>query len=95
MVEFFVLGGVLVMDGVKFSKEQQQEIIQKLQRYFSRELDYELKGFDAQFLLDFIGSEIGVYFYNQGLLDAQAVLSKKIDDIQDAIGQLEKFPDGW
>ncbi len=80
------------MDEVRFSKQQQQEIIQKLQRYCARELDLELKGFDAQFLLDFIGQEIGMYFYNQGVLDAQAVLSKKIDDIQDAIGQLEKFP---
>lgn len=81
-----------VMDEVKFSKEQQQEIIQKLQRYCARELDPVLKGFDAQVLRDFIGQEIGIYFYNQGVLDAQAVLSKKIDDIQDAIGQLEKFP---
>lgn len=81
------------MDEVKFSKEQQEEIIQKLQRYCGRELDIELKGFDAQFLLDFIGKEIGIYFYNQGLFDAQAVLSKKIDDIQDAIGQLERFSD--
>lgn len=80
------------MEKVKFSKEQQEEIIHKLQRYFARELDLEIKGFDAQFLLDFIGQEIGVHFYNQGVLDAQAVLSKKVDDIQDAIGQLEKFP---
>jgi uncharacterized protein (DUF2164 family) len=84
--------GFGVMDEVKFSKEQQEEIIHKLQRYFARELDFEIKGFDAQFLLDYIGQEIGIYFYNQGLLDAQTVLSKKIDDIQDAIGQLEKFP---
>ncbi|MBX9867636.1 MAG: DUF2164 domain-containing protein, partial [Burkholderiales bacterium] len=63
-----------------------------LQQYFARELNSDLGGFDAQFLLDFIAQEIGVYFYNQGLLDAQTVLSKKVDDIQDAIGQLEKFP---
>ena len=77
---------------VKFSKAQQELLTQKLQQYFSRELGYDLGGFDAQFLLDFIAEEIGCHFYNQGLLDAQAILSKKIDDIQDAIGQLEKFP---
>ena len=77
---------------VKFSKPQQELLTQKLQHYFARELNYDLGGFDAQFLLDFISQEIGYYFYNQGLLDAQAILSKKIDDIQDAIGQLEKLP---
>ena len=35
---------------------------------------------------------IGIYFYNQGVFDSQAILSKRIDDIQDAILQLEKFP---
>ena len=77
---------------IKFAKPQQELLTQKLQQYFARELNSDLGGFDAQFLLDFIAQEIGVYFYNQGLLDAQTVLSKKIYDIQDAIGQLEKFP---
>ncbi len=65
---------------------------QKLQQYFTRDLNYDLGSFDAQFLLDFISQEIGYHFYNQGLLDVQAILSKKIDDTQDVIGQLEKFP---
>lgn len=77
---------------IKFAKPQQELLTQKLQQYFARELNSDLGGFDAQFLLDFIAQEIGVYFYNQGLLDAQTVLSKKINDIQDAIVQLEKFP---
>lgn len=77
---------------IKFTKPEQELLTQKLHQYFARELNSDLGGFDAQFLLDFIAQEIGVYFYNQGLLDAQTVLSKKIDDIQDAIGQLEKFP---
>jgi len=77
---------------IKFAKPQQELLTQKLQQYFARELNSDLGGFDAQFLLDFIAQEIGVYFYNQGLLDAQTVLSKKVDDIQDAIEQLEKFP---
>lgn len=77
---------------IKFAKPQQELLTQKLQQYFARELNSDLGGFDAQFLLDFIAQEIGIYFYNQGLLDAQMVLSKKVDDIQDAIGQLEKFP---
>lgn len=77
---------------IKFNKEQQSLLTHKLQSYFAHELNYDLGGFDAQFLLDFIGEEIGMYFYNQGVLDAQAVLAQKVDDIQDLISQLEIYP---
>ena len=33
--------------------------------------------------------ELGAYYYNRGLQDAQAALSAKLDDVQDAIYQLE------
>lgn len=78
------------MDEIKFSKEEQDILIQKLQSYFSRELSQDIGGFDAQFLLDFIGEEIGGYYYNLGLSDAQKMLAKKLDDISDSISQLEK-----
>lgn len=79
-------------ESIKLSKEQQNLLVDKLKQYFTSNLDYELGGFDAQFLLDFISDEIGLYFYNQGILDSQAILNSKIDDIQDAILQLEKTP---
>lgn len=58
------------MSEITFSKEQQALLVQKLQRYFMRELDQEIGGFDAQFLLDFISKEFGSYYYNLGLSDA-------------------------
>lgn len=78
------------MAEIKFSKEEQDILIQKLQSYFSRELAQDIGGFDAQFLLDFIGEEIGSYYYNLGLRDAQMLLAKKLDDISDSISLLEK-----
>lgn len=81
-----------MQESIKFSKEQQSILVDKLKQYFVNNLDYELGGFAAQFLLDFISDEIGLYFYNQGILDSQAILNSKIDDIQDAILQLEKMP---
>ncbi len=80
------------MTEIRLSKEQQELVISKLQDYFANELNYELGSFDAQFLIDFISEELGLYFYNQGILDTQALLSNKFDDIQDLIAQLEKFP---
>ena len=72
-----------------FSDIEKAEIIAKVQKYFDRELGQDIGRFDAEFLLDFFAREIGNYFYNQGLYDAQAILSAKLDDLNDAIYQLE------
>jgi len=81
------------MSDITFSKEEKALIVRKIQLYFSEELKQQIGQFDAEFLLDFIGQELGSYFYNRGLYDAQAALSTKLDDIQDAIYQLEQATD--
>jgi uncharacterized protein (DUF2164 family) len=75
---------------IEFSKEEKAIIVRKLQIYFNEELKQELGRFDAEFLLDFMGEEIGAYFYNRGLQDAQTILASKLDDLNDAIYQLER-----
>jgi uncharacterized protein (DUF2164 family) len=62
------------MSKIEFSKEENEIIIKKIKLYFSEELNQEIGQFDAQFLLDFFANEIGAYFYNRGLYDAQAIL---------------------
>lgn len=79
------------MKNIAFSPEQKQFLTSKLQQYFTDELHHDLGEFDAEFLLDFIGENIGVYFYNQGLRDAQAVLLSKLDDITEAIEEIEQI----
>lgn len=78
------------MSDIKFSLQDKEQIISKLQKYFLKELDSELEQFDADFLLDFISTEMGVYYYNKGLHDAQAILAEKLDTITDAIYEIEK-----
>ena len=78
------------MSEIKFSSQDKEQIISKLQNYFSKELDTELEQFDADFLVDFISTELGVFYYNKGLHDAQAILSDKLDTISDAIYEIEK-----
>ena len=75
---------------IEFDRTRKDNITHKIQQYFQRELDWEIGQFEAEFLLDFFAQEIGAEFYNQGLADAQTVLSSRIDDIQDAIGEIEK-----
>lgn len=78
------------MADITFSKEEKELLLHKLKRYFDQELDYDMGQFDAEFLLDFIGEEIGVYHYNRGLKDAQDIFKSRIDSITDAIYELEE-----
>ena len=78
------------MSEIKFSITQKECLVQKLQQYFSNELDQELAQFDADFLLDFFTKEMGNHFYNQGIYDAQKLLTEKLDYISDEMYQLEK-----
>jgi len=77
---------------IKFNADEKSQIVRKLQMYFREELDQELGQFDAEFLLDFIAEDIGTFFYNRGVYDAQTVLEQKIEEISDAMYQLEKIP---
>lgn len=81
------------MSEIKFSKEEIEILTKKIQHYFSEELDYEIGQFDTQFLLDFISKEIGPYYYNRGLYDAQSILENRMESISEAIYDIEKMTD--
>lgn len=78
------------MTDIKFTEEETALIVRKIQLYFTEELKQDIGRFDAEFLLDFFSGEVGPYFYNRGLYDAQAILSSKLDDFSEAIYQLER-----
>jgi uncharacterized protein (DUF2164 family) len=77
------------MSPVQFSQAEKSLLIDKLQRYFSQELDQELEQFDADFLLDFFTKELGAIYYNRGLFDAQTLMSQKLELISEQIVELE------
>ena len=78
------------MEKIAFSAEEKAEITRKVQLYFQQELDQEIGGFEADFLIDFFAEEIGAYFYNRGLYDAQALLSRKVEEWGDSVYELER-----
>jgi len=78
------------MSQIEFSREEKEIISRKIQLYFSEELEQDIGQFDAEFLLDFFAEEIGPYFYNRGLYDAQAVLESRLENINEAIYDIEK-----
>ena len=78
------------MSAIEFSKEEKAIIAGKIQLYFTEELDQIIGQFDAEFLLDFFAEEIGAFFYNRGLFDAQTVMESRMADISDALYEIEK-----
>ncbi len=75
---------------IQFTNDEKAVICQRIQRYFEDELEQEIGQFDAEFLLDFFAREIGAYFYNRGLYDAQALLADRMETVADAMYELEK-----
>ena len=78
------------MSEIKFSNEERDAICRKIQLYFQEELDQDIGQFDAGFLLDFFAEEIGPWFYNRGLYDAQAILESRMEQVAEAIYEIEK-----
>lgn len=78
------------MTPIRFSREEIVAIAAKLRPYFRDEFDVELRDLPAELLVDFLAREIGPFFYNRALYDAQAVVKAKADDISEAIAGLER-----
>ena len=78
------------MAQIIFSEDKKTQLIDKLQRYFESELDYELGQFDADFLLDFISKEFGAVYYNQGVKDARDIIEQKVELIGESIYEIEQ-----
>jgi uncharacterized protein (DUF2164 family) len=75
---------------IEFSREELTAIAGKLRPYFRDEFEVELRDLPAEMLVDFLAREIGPFFYNRALYDAQAVVAKKAEDIAEAIAGLER-----
>ena len=77
------------MSPIKFTRTEKSLLIDKLQGYFTNELEQDLGQFDADFLLDFFTEELGGVYYNRGLYDAQALMAEKLELIAEQIVELE------
>ena len=78
------------MKPIKFEKEERAAIVSKIQRYFVNELESEIGSIPAELLLAFFTETVGPFYYNQGLADAQAVMARVADSINDEIYGLEQ-----
>lgn len=78
------------MAKIEFSKEERAALARRIRDHLRDELDMEIGALDADILLRFLAEEIGGAFYNRGLLDAQAAISARFDEIAEVVYALEQ-----
>ncbi|WFR99451.1 DUF2164 domain-containing protein [Rhizobium tumorigenes] len=78
------------MKKIILPKEEKAAAVTRIRQYFADELDQTIGALPAEFLLEFFANDIGAFFYNQGLRDAHAALTKQMEDFGEAIYLLER-----
>ncbi|RDE24187.1 DUF2164 domain-containing protein [Motiliproteus coralliicola] len=78
------------MTEFRLSREETDRIVDKIKTYFNDELDQDIGGFEAEFLIEFFAKAIGAHFYNQGLADARALFAEKAEEVGYLVEELEK-----
>lgn len=74
------------------SREEKERLLLKLQRHLSDEVEVELGRFEAEALVDLIADLLGPHYYNKGLRDAQTLFARQVDQINDALYEMERLP---
>ncbi|QIZ78184.1 DUF2164 domain-containing protein [Ferrimonas lipolytica] len=75
---------------VKFSREQEEALALKVQRYCSDEFDVDLGQFEAEFLLQFVVKQVEPEIYNHALEHCHKLAEQRLADLHDDLYQLEQ-----
>lgn len=78
------------MQPIKFSRAETKAIVGEIQDYFREELDQRIGDIPAELLMGFFAGQMGAYFYNRDLYDAQGLLKEWVDALTDSIFALEQ-----
>lgn len=81
------------MDKDLISREDKGRLLLKVQRHLADEAEVELGRFEAEALVDLVAALSGLFYYNKGLRDAQALLARQVDQINDALYEMERLPE--
>lgn len=74
---------------MKLDDARRAQMITDLQGFHRTEFDEELSAFRAEQLLDFFLATLGPQVYNQGVVDAQAYMQRKLDDLDGEVYAVE------
>ena len=74
---------------IDIPKDKEARIIESIKHYFEENLEDEIGDLKASLLLDYVIHEIGPVIYNQAILDAQAFMADKMNDLGNSCYQPE------
>lgn len=74
---------------ITLTKEKEKQVIGSIRKYFEENMEDEIGDLKAALLLEFVLKEIGPTIYNQAILDAQAVITEKVNDLENSCYQPE------
>lgn len=66
---------------LELTKEDFEQVIPSLQKYFREEFEQELSEMKARFLLEYFQKEIAPLAYNKGVKDAEQYFRTKTEDL--------------
>jgi uncharacterized protein (DUF2164 family) len=74
---------------IELSKEDRDQAIASIERYFRGERDEKIGNLTAGAMLGFFLEEIGPSIYNRGVLDAQDKIQARVDEVDFEVHEAE------
>lgn len=75
---------------IHFSKQQKDQMISEIQRFFYEERNEEIGIIAAESAFEFFKDFLGPHFYNEAIKDARMLMEEKMSSIEDELFSLEK-----
>lgn len=75
---------------IRLTKEQQEQIIADIQRFFYNQREEDISDFEAQRVLDFVKENIAPYIYNAAISDAKYVVESQLSALDEELIALER-----
>jgi len=66
---------------IKLSKENEERLINSIQRFFNEHMDENIGMLKSQLILDFCLRELGPSIYNQAIANAQSHMQDRVAEL--------------
>lgn len=75
---------------IRLTKEQQEQIIADIQRFFYNQREEDISYFEAERVFDFVKENIAPYIYNAAISDAKYVVESQLSALDEELIALER-----
>lgn len=75
---------------IRLTKEQQEQIIADIQRFFYNQREEDISDFEAERVFDFVKENIAPYIYNAAISDAKYVVESQLSALDEEFIALER-----